>query len=747
MEVFAIILLIAFIVIVLNQNSAIRRQFEGFDRQFKKLQRELEELKTPKPENEIPPVAPIPESPKPYVSRFTESKPTEEEKPAEEIIAEPVQPIFKTADAAFTPESADVYTNYNTRPKPEPKPSFFERNPDLEKFIGENLVSKIGIAILVLAIAFFVKYAIDNDWIGPIGRVSVGILCGGILIALAHRMRNTYRGFSSVLAGGGLAVFYFTITLAFDRFQLFSQTTAFSIMIVITGFAVMLSLLYNKQELAIIALIGGFAAPFLVSNGEGNYKVLFIYLVILNNGLLAIAYNRSWRMLNFLSWLFTVIIFGSWLIGLPYSEPKVTYRNGLFFGAIFYLLYFFINIAHNIREKKRFITSDFSILLANTCLFFSAGIYCLGQMEAGQYKGLFSASMGVFNLVASYFLFRRQKTDINILYLLIGITLSFISITAPLQLHGNHITLFWATEAVLLYWLFGKSRISLIQYTAVLVWILMLASLFIDWVQLYFINNGSLQIILNKGFITGFFAAGATYIFFLLRKKEKDRQAVPANYFLPGQYTFRITALLLLFATGAFEIGFQFSDHYPDSGIKTLYLLLYTLSFISILTFISEKVKSIGISEWYRGALFCLCFFIYLSSLSRTFEIQEDMLTTHSNGVHFIAHWLIAILMITVMYRLVSLLRYSNKITGTISTLAWPVCAVIVIFFSCELLFICNQFFYNAGNSLAEIQRVYVKTALPVLWGLCSFAFMWLGMRYKFRTLRIISCRSSCLRC
>ncbi len=745
METFAIILLIAFIIIVLNQNSTIKNKLEGFDKQFKKLHREILELKEDNPEikarEPIAPLAPEPtpqpvyEAPKPYVSIFTEAKP-EVEKAAEKIIEEPTQQIFETAEA--TPV-ADVEEVYPTFKKPEPKPSFFERNPDLEKFIGENLISKIGIAVLVLAIAFFVKYAIDQDWIGPVARVSIGILCGGILVALAHYMRNTYRAFSSVLAGGGIAVFYFTITLGFHQFHLFSQTVAFVIMTVITAFAVMLSLLYNKQELAIIALIGGFAAPFLVSTGEGNYKVIFSYLIILNSGLLAIAFNRSWRLLNFLSFFFTVITFGGWLIALPYKEPVSTYRNGLLFGAVFYLLYFFINIAHNIREKKKFITSDFSILLVNTCIFFSVGIYCLTQMEASQYRGLFSASMGVFNLVASYFLFRRQKTDINILYLLIGITLSFISITAPLQLHGNHITLFWATEAVLLYWLFGKSRISLVQYTSVFVWILMLVSLFMDWVQLYFSNSESLQIMLNKGFITGLFAAVATYALFILRKKEKETRTASSNSFVPGEYSFRIAAVLLLFLTGALEIGFQFGDHYPYTGIKMLYLVLYTISFVSILTLLTQKIKALELSAAFRALLLSLCILIYLLSVPHSFETQFEMLTLNSNGAHFIAHWCIAILMLGVTYRLINVLRLSTK-EDTLSVYTWLICGFVVVFFSCEFMFIANQYFYDTNNSsLDEIQRVYVKTALPVLWGVCSFAFMWLGMRYKFRNLRIIS--------
>jgi uncharacterized membrane protein len=217
-------------------------------------------------------------------------------------------------------------------------------------------------------------------------------------------------------------------------------------MLVITAFAVALALLYDRQEVAVIALVGGFASPFMASSGSGNYQSLFIYLIILNVGLLVIAYHKVWRLLNLLAFIFTAILFWSWLGTLPDVSAAVIYRNAFIFATIFYVLFFAINIAHNIKENKRFIASDFGILLSNTTLYFSAGLYCLAQMDAINYNGLFSASMGVFNLVASYFLFRNRKTDPNILYLLIGITLTFVSLTAPLQLRGNHITLFWASR-------------------------------------------------------------------------------------------------------------------------------------------------------------------------------------------------------------------------------------------------------------------------------------------------------------
>ncbi len=314
------------------------------------------------------------------------------------------------------------------------------------------MVNKIGIAILVLAIGFFVKYAIDNDWIGPVGRVGIGIVCGGILIGIAHRLRNSYKAFSSVLVGGGIAVLYFTITLAYHQFHLFNQTTSFIIMIVITGFAVVLSLLYDKQELAIIALIGGLSSPFMVSSGHANYQALFAYLVILNVGLLVIAYYKSWRILNASAFALTVIVFA----GVLYTLTTPTYLTGFIYATVLYLLFFTINIANNVRENKKFIALDFTILLTNTALYFAAGLYLLTAMHQEQFRGLFSAGLGVINLILSFLLFRNKKVDTNILYLLIGITLTFISLTAPIQLHGQNITLFWSAETVLLYWLYEK---------------------------------------------------------------------------------------------------------------------------------------------------------------------------------------------------------------------------------------------------------------------------------------------------
>jgi Predicted membrane protein (DUF2339) len=765
MEGLSALLLIVLIVIVLVQNSNLKNYLFKLEREIKLLQKQLqnsllENVSKPFPpvekkeivQTELKPKEPITEAPetKPYVSIFSveereniqaDFNTTKTIVPAEQ--SENIQP-----EKVFVKEEKPIeekIPNFSAPPIREKVPapvslSFFERHPDMEKFIGENLVNKIGIAILVLAIGFFVKYAIDQNWVGPVGRVGIGLLCGGILIGIAHKLRTSYKSFSSVLAGGGLAVFYFTITLAYKQFGLFGQTTAFVIMLVITAFAVALSILYDKQELAIISLVGGFVAPFLVSNGSGNYVTLFIYLIVLNSGLLIIAYHKGWRLLNLLSFLFTILLFGSWLLFLPYASSAVTYRNGFLFAIIFYLLFFAINIAYNVSEKKKFIASDFGILLANTSLFFSAGIYCLNNMGAIEFKGLFAASMGIFNLIATYFLFRKQKMDTNILYLLIGITLTFISITAPLQLHGNYITLFWASEAVLLFWLYTKSKISIIQYSSLLVWALMMVSLLMDWVNLYNgYNTELLSIIFNKAFITGIFSAASTYLLYILTNKEIEKNT-DVKLFISNKAIFRIIAFILLFVVGYLEINYQFNNRFEAMDISLLYITAYYLLFVLVAVYISQKVQKIALPWRFVTILLAASIVFYLLSEMSFWGLQEQMFLQNKYGGHFIVHWLSAVLVGVCFYKLVFILKENSaSFKGAFNAIVWGLCALIVIFLSIEINLISNSIFFSLTNSFENIAEAYIRTGLPILWGICSFAFMFVGMRYKYKTLRIIS--------
>ncbi|MBK0380701.1 DUF2339 domain-containing protein [Mucilaginibacter segetis] len=731
MEFIYVVLLLVIIYLLITNKNANNEKIAGLEYRLFELQKLIRQITLINPTEKTTKSEPI-------------TDPEEAPKP-EPVISPVIKPpapiIIKPKSATHHDDIANTQKSLHHIDKPSGEPlfekqerklSFFEQYPDLEKFIGENLVNKIGIAILVLAIGFFVKYAIDNNWVGPVGRVSIGVICGGILIGIAHRLRNSYRAFSSVLVGGGLAVLYFTITLAYHQFHLFNQTASFIILIVITAFAVVLSLLYNKQELAVIALVGGLLSPFLVSSDQANYIAFFTYLVILNAGLLVIAYNKSWRILNATAFGLTAIVFLATLTTLTES----TYSTGFWYAGILYLMFFSINVANNIKENKKFIASDFTILLVNTGLYFALGLYLLSAMHQHQMRGLFSAALAVINLILSFLLFRNKKADNNILYLLIGITLTFISLTAPIQLNGHYITLFWAAETVLLYWLYLKSNIRLMKLTSLIVAGAMLISLMLDWVNLYGSSYLTLTIIANKGFITTVVAALSFYL--LSRLVEQDSSQPVYGISLPPT-VFKYIAFIFFFLSGLLEVNHQFSNRYPNIDLNVVYIMMYIPAFIFSFYILTKRIKNLQFMWPVAAGVMAICIIVYLFAMPVLFNVQYNILIEHKVSVmHFAAHWLGAIFISMLFYQLISLCR-SNIDEAMRPALSWILAGAVVLFLSLEVSLVCNMLFYKPGIALSNIQTVYIKVGLPILWGLSSFAFMILGMRGKVRTLRIIS--------
>lgn len=209
---------------------------------------------------------------------------------------------------------------------------------NLEEFIGENLISKIGIIILVLGIGIGVKYAIDNNLISPLTRIIVGYIFGFGLIGLAIRLKPKYLNFSAVLLSGGMAAMYFVTYFAYSLYGLISQPAAFALMAMFTVFTVAAASVYSRQIIAHLGLVGAYAVPFLLSNNSGNYTFLFSYISIINVGVLAVSIKRYWKPIFYTSFGFTWLIFYAWFI-TKYSPQEHFGPALLFLGLLFAIFY------------------------------------------------------------------------------------------------------------------------------------------------------------------------------------------------------------------------------------------------------------------------------------------------------------------------------------------------------------------------------------------------------------------------
>lgn len=618
-------------------------------------------------------------------------------------------------------------------------PSFFERHPDLEKFIGENLVNKIGIAILVLGIGFFVKYAIDKNWIHEIGRVFIGILCGGILLGIAHRLRRTFAAFSSVLVGGGISVLYFTIAIAFHEYHLFSQTVAFVIMVVITGFSVLLSVLYNRVELAVLSIIGGFATPFMLSTGQGNYVILFTYIIILNSGMLVLAYFKKWNILNILAYAFTILLFGGWLFTKVLDQPTAPYSGALFFATIFYILFFLMNIINNIKEQRKFDAAEISILLSNTFLYYACGYALLQYIDNGKYAGSFTAGLGVFNFAFAWYLLRR-KADPTLLYLLIGLVLTFISLAGPVQLEGNYITLFWAAEAVLLLWLSQKSGFKIIRTASFVVNALMLISLVMDWRQIYFIIGAAvpMKVIINKAFITSAVSivslAGTTV---LLKKENKEEEILPGLDTGSYRQFVSILTVLFLYVSLYLELDYQMLLATEEFSFRSVVTGAYNFAFVIALFVYANRQSNQLLTDIVAG-LATFAIVCYVAFYHGQIVTARYILLDSGKGFGFFFHYITLAFVVALIIMTVRFLRKPER-KHLLQAGLWFTTVVSVFIVSAEL---CNITVLNSFKVNPDIYSIVSQTnkiGFPILWSLCSFVLMYIGMKAKVKDLRIIS--------
>lgn len=620
------------------------------------------------------------------------------------------------------------------------KPGFFERNPDLEKFIGENLANKIGIGILVLGIGFFVKYAIDQEWINEIGRVAIGIFCGGILLAIAHRMRKTFPGFSSVLVGGGIAVLYLTITIAHQEYRIFGQTAAFALMVLITAFTVILSLGYDRMELAILSILGGFASPFMVSSGEGNFITLFTYVLILDCGMLALAYYKKWNPVNIICYAFTVILFGSWL-GSKFQGTDIgMVAWAMSFSTLFYIIFFAMNVVNNIKQKTPFKAMEIGLLLSNSFFYYAAGMVVLSNFHGGAFKGLFTAALGIFNFAFAYLLYRNKSVDRNLVFLLIGLVLTFISLAAPVQLEGNYITLFWAAETVLLLWLSQKSGIRLMKLASVLIMALMVVSLLMDWELIYasYAPDHSLAIMLNKGYITGIISlVSIGGVIRLLRNEINENREHVRLY----KSTLTVVGILVLYTSQFLELRHQLFAYGSDYATQNIIIGAYNMAFIlGLLLFenrlVSSELVRKAFAFWGWIALVAYLFFYHWQII----DARDELLQRNGTATGFVFHYLLVGILIAVaaisIKRMQGLTGFNLK---THNVYSWVYIFFFVFIASAELDHIVLLSSYTPDESTYQILTQNHKIGFPILWGLTSFVLIAVGLKFKKRHLRIIS--------
>ncbi len=286
------------------------------------------------------PAVATPAAPKPPVQTTSTSSTAATSAPPVTRVPSPAPPVDRPAPPPpVRPAAAPVPAPAATLTLPVP-PSRSEARDALETRIGSRWLLYIGVIAIIVGIAYFEKLAIENHWVSETTRVIQGAVVGMILVVAGLRfVRAGYRVYGQVVSGCGVAVLYVSTYAAFNLFHLISQPVAFVLMSGVTLLAAWLADRQQSQGLALVAVGGGFATPFLLPGPTDAQIALFGYETILIAGTMLLSRRRDWPTLNVVSYGFTVLTFGTWAARF-YDSSK--YIPTELFLTVFCAMFLFI---------------------------------------------------------------------------------------------------------------------------------------------------------------------------------------------------------------------------------------------------------------------------------------------------------------------------------------------------------------------------------------------------------------------
>lgn len=715
------------------QNLAKYQQY--FQKEIANIHFELKSLKTSSPQTQ------------------TEIEP----KPQPTKQTAPNQPFQNAEQSQAFPKS-----NYQPQSNYQPPKPIYDTPPiqpkvksDLEKFIGENLISKIGIVILVLGVGIGAKYAIDNDLISPLTRIILGYFFGFGLLAVAIRLKEKYLNFSAVLLSGAMAIMYFITFFAHSLYGLIAPSSAFVLMLIFTVFTVLTAIIYNRVIIAHFGLVGAYTIPFLLSDGSGNYAFLFGYVSIINIGILAISLRKYWKSLFYSSFIVTWLTFSGWyLFSFKAAEQ---YTLALTFATVFFAVFYLTFLSYKVICGEKFTIENVFLILANSFIFYGFGYSIISSRAGGsEYLGLFTVFNAMIHFAAAFALNKLKLADKSVIYLTTALVLTFITIAVPVQFEGNWITLLWTAEAAFLFAVGRTKNLPLYEYFSYPLMFLASVSLLTDWQQAFNRTSNDFAVIpiFNVEFLTAIlFVAAFAFIQFLNTRYES---ALGDTFYKITTFVIPTVLLVALFNTFRIEIGNYWHYRFVQSGgagllydnpvqynefnlFSVIWQINYSVFFLTILSFVNiKKIKSaaLGLVNLGLNLLIDLIFLtggLYTLGLLREGYLAPENATIFSQGIfnvflRYISFVLLAALFVAI-YKYIKqkfikdLLPNENLIVAFDFVLHISILAVA----SSELINWMDIFGY--GDSY--------KIGLSILWGLYALLLISLGIYRNKKHLRI----------
>ncbi|WP_395701743.1 DUF2339 domain-containing protein [Aquabacterium sp.] len=365
----------------------------------------------------------------------------------ERPVVEPLVPEPVPAAATLAASAPDV------APAQSPAPPADDPLAPLRRWLfGGNTIVKAGVGILFIGLAFLAKYASEHVQLPIELRLAGVALAALVLLGLGWRLRGRRPEYAQVLQGGAVAVLYLTLFAAFRFYGVLQGLPAFALMVAVAGLAAALAVLQEAPALAAVGALGGFATPLLVSTGQGNPVALFSYYLVLDLGIAAIAWFRTWRVLNVIGFACTFLVATAWGV-LKYEPDRFAMSEG--FLAAYFLLFIAVlllparRVADDVTEARaRWLNG--SLLFGLPTISFALQY---GLVRGTEYGAALSSLAFAAFYVGLALLLRGRRRLALVFEASLAIATIFLTLVIPFALDARSTAGAWSLEGAGLVWL------------------------------------------------------------------------------------------------------------------------------------------------------------------------------------------------------------------------------------------------------------------------------------------------------
>ncbi len=334
---------------------------------------------------------------------------------------------------------------------------------DFEARVGKRWMTWAGAIVLFLSAAFFVKYAFDNNWLGPAARVALGVAFGvAMLLAGERSIRRDMAMLGQGLVGAGLAVVFVSLFAGYSLYHLMPNLVAFASMVLVVGAGMALAVLHGAPAMAILAAVGGYLTPVLLSQGVDARDALFGYIAALNLGVLLVATFRNWRALDLLAFVATFALYTGWFDAY-YDKPALVPALAWLF--VFFAQFQIVPFARHWREKTPITLERFALALADATVTFAFAVVMLRE-DHPHALGFMALGFGALYTLLGAWTRKRLPDESRALFGFVALAVAFVTIAVPLHLEIPGTAVLWAIEGPILLYLGYRFRYAPLRHGA-----------------------------------------------------------------------------------------------------------------------------------------------------------------------------------------------------------------------------------------------------------------------------------------